>query len=65
MMLRRALTRGQQGMCIAEYALGTVSACGFACVLLQLLPHWRSMLTEILIKGLTSRFGWPFTSFPW
>lgn len=63
-MVRRTVRRGQRGMVSAEYALGTVAACGFACVLLQLLPYWRSLLTEIFVKAVELRVGWQFTT-PW
>jgi hypothetical protein len=65
MMLTRAVTRCQRGMCTAEYAVGTVAACGFACVLFRLLPAWRGLLTDILKNVLAVRFGWPFSGLPW
>ncbi|MEJ7628888.1 MAG: DUF4244 domain-containing protein [Nocardioidaceae bacterium] len=64
MTARRALTRFQQGMNTAEYAAGTTAACGFACLLLQLLPIWRALLTEIFRQVLEIRFGSPITRIP-
>ncbi len=64
-MFSRTVTRCQRGMCTAEYAVGTVAACGFACVLLQLLPSWRGLLTEIFVKAFTLRYGWPLDGSPW
>ena len=55
----RARTRSESGMNTAEYAIGTVAACGFACVLLQLLTGWRMLLLQIFLNGLDIRFGWP------
>jgi uncharacterized protein DUF4244 len=54
--------RDQRGMCTAEYAVGTVAACGFACVLLELLENWRSMLANFLLRAVELHVGW---SFPW
>lgn len=59
-MDQREVQRGQRGMCTAEYALGTVAACGFACVLLQLLSHWRSLLVQFFLSAVELHFGFPF-----
>lgn len=64
MMVRRAVARCQAGMNTAEYAVGTAAACGFACVLFQLLPNWRTVLTEIFRQVFEIRFGWPITRVP-
>ena len=48
----------------AEYALGSVAACSFACVLLQLLPMWRVLLVEWLGKILERRLGLPSIRLP-
>ena len=64
MMLSRAVRRCQRGMCTAEYAVGTLAGCGFACILIQLLPRWRSLLMEILMRVFAFRYGWPFTDPP-
>ncbi len=44
--------RGEDGMTTAEYAVGTVSACGFAGILYQILTSsWgENMLQSILDK---------------
>ena len=65
MLLRRTVTRCQRGMRTAEYAVGTVAACGFACLLIQLLPDWRGLLMELLSKVFAVRFGWPFSGLGW
>jgi len=52
-------------MCTAEYAVGTVAASGFACLLIQLLPDWRGLLMEILTKVFAVRLGWPFSGLGW
>jgi Protein of unknown function (DUF4244) len=58
-MRRRRRTRSDAGMNTAEYAIGTVAACGFACLLLQVLTNWRLVLVQIFLKALDIRFGWP------
>jgi hypothetical protein len=65
MLSRRIATRGQRGMCTAEYAVGTVAACGLACILIQLLPDWRALLMAILTKALAVGVGWPFAGLDW
>ena len=47
-----AATRSEEGMNTAEYAVGTVSACGFATLLYQLLTSdlGRSILETIFDK---------------
>ena len=52
--------RTEDGMNTAEYALGTVAACGFACVLLQILTGWRGMLVQIFAKIFELKFGFPW-----
>ena len=44
--LPRAALQGDEGMTTAEYAVGTVAACGFAGLLLKLLtsPEIRDLL---------------------
>lgn len=49
------LRRGERGMTTAEYAVGTVAACGFAGVLYKLLES--DSVTEMLSDVLTSAFG--------
>jgi hypothetical protein len=46
MSLPRAALHGDEGMTTAEYAVGTVAACGFAGLLLKLLtsPEIRDLL---------------------
>ena len=46
MSLPRAALQGDEGMTTAEYAVGTVAACGFAGLLLKLLtsPEIRDLL---------------------
>jgi hypothetical protein len=45
---------GEAGMTTAEYAVGTVAACGFAGVLLKILTSGNivSLLENILVKAL-------------
>ncbi len=64
MVLRSGVEAGEDGMNTAEYALGTVAACSFACVLLQLLPMWRVLLVEWLGKILERRLGLPSIRLP-
>lgn len=49
---RQHPVRDEQGMSTAEYAVGTVSACGFAGILFKILTsEWgQDMLTGILDK---------------
>jgi hypothetical protein len=51
------ITRDQRGMATAEYAVGTVAACGFGGILLKLLtsPEVRGMLLSV-IKAAFSAF---------
>jgi len=51
---KRRPGRDEQGMTTAEYAVGTVSACGFGGILFKVLTSdWgQSMLTGILDKVL-------------
>jgi hypothetical protein len=65
MLPSRTATRSQRGMCTAEYAVGTVAACGFACILIQLLPDWRGLLMAILTKALAVGVGWPLSGLGW
>lgn len=61
--MRSNTPRSQQGMTTAEYAVGTVAACAFGCLLLQLLMDWQSMLLHIL--GLiTEAFDGPMQRVP-
>jgi Protein of unknown function (DUF4244) len=48
------VTREDDGMSTAEYAVGTVAACGFAGLLLKLLtsPQVLDLLTGIVTKAL-------------
>lgn len=64
-MKQRVVACRERGMCTTEYALGTIAACGFACILMALLQHWRGMLMQILIKGFDAKFGWPDLPLPW
>ncbi len=47
-----AATRGDDGMTTAEYAVGTVAACGFGGILYKLLT---SDAVQTLLKGLIER----------
>lgn len=60
MRLPTTPVRTEDGMNTAEYALGTVAACGFACVLLQFLTGWRGMLVQIFAKIFELKFGFPW-----
>jgi Protein of unknown function (DUF4244) len=53
LLLSRA-ARDDDGMSTAEYAVGTVAACGFAGLLLKLLtsPQVLDLLTGIVTKAL-------------
>ena len=59
-MIRRFTTRvrstsltAEAGMTTAEYAVGTVAACGFAGLLLKLLTsdQVRSLLSEVITRA--------------
>ena len=52
MMFSRAVRRCQRGMCTAEYAVGTVSACSFAGILYKILT---SGFGEKLLEGLLEK----------
>jgi len=57
--VRRAVGQaGEQGMTTAEYAVGTVAACGFAGVLFKLLTSESvvRMLKDIVERALTIAF---------
>ncbi|MDQ1643328.1 MAG: hypothetical protein QOJ90_2679 [Actinomycetota bacterium] len=53
-----AVRRSDRGMTTAEYAVGTVAACGFGGVLFKLLTSdWvLQMLTSIIKRALTLSF---------
>jgi hypothetical protein len=53
-----ALRRDEQGMSTAEYAVGTVAACGFGGVLYKILTSDQvmSQLTRIIERALTLVF---------
>jgi len=58
-VVRRAVAQGgEQGMTTAEYAVGTVAACGFAGVLFKLLTSDSvvRMLKDIVESALTIAF---------
>jgi hypothetical protein len=58
-VVRRAVGQaGEQGMTTAEYAVGTVAACGFAGVLFKLLTSESvvRMLKDIVERALTIAF---------
>lgn len=52
------LTRDDSGMATAEYAVGTVAACGFAGVLVELLTSDGvvGLLSDLLKRALSSVF---------
>lgn len=54
----RSRPQGENGMTTAEYAVGTVAACGFAGVLFKLLTSdgVRALLKDILERALTLGF---------
>lgn len=54
----RRLARAEDGMTTAEYAVGTVAACGFAGLLLKLLTSQDVM--GLLLKTITKAFGLGF-----
>ncbi|MDQ1603129.1 MAG: hypothetical protein QOE01_974 [Actinomycetota bacterium] len=53
-----ALRRSEAGMATAEYAVGTVAACGFGGLLFKLLTSdsIRELLTELIKRALTLSF---------
>jgi hypothetical protein len=53
-----ALRRSDHGMTTAEYAVGTVAACGFGGVLFKLLTSDSvvKLLTDIIKRALTMSF---------
>ena len=55
---RPVVPAGEQGMTTAEYAVGTVAACGFAGVLFKLLTSDSvvRMLKDIVERALTIAF---------
>lgn len=54
----RRLARAEDGMTTAEYAVGTVAACGFAGVLIKLLTSENVL--GLLVKTITKAFGLGF-----
>ena len=54
----RRLARSEDGMTTAEYAVGTVAACGFAGLLLKLLTSQDVL--GLLLKTITKAFGLGF-----
>lgn len=50
--------RGDEGMSTAEYAIGVLSACSFAAVLLKILTGdtVKGMLSDVIERALTSLF---------
>lgn len=54
----RRLVRAEDGMTTAEYAIGTVAACGFAGVLIKLLTSENVL--GLLVKTITKAFGLGF-----
>lgn len=54
----RRLARTEDGMTTAEYAVGTVAACGFAGVLIKLLTSENVL--GLLVKTITKAFGLGF-----
>lgn len=55
---RRRLPRGDLGMSTAEYAVGTIAACGFAAVLYKIVTSGpvRTALTGVIEKALHAPF---------
>ena len=55
---RRRLPRGDAGMSTAEYAVGTIAACGFAAVLYKIVTSGpvRTALTGVIEKALHAPF---------
>ncbi|HEU0131073.1 MAG TPA: DUF4244 domain-containing protein [Mycobacteriales bacterium] len=56
--VRRRKVRGDDGMVSAEYAVGSVAACGFAGVLVKVLtsPSIQSLLVKAIMKALHFAF---------
>ncbi|HVE97675.1 MAG TPA: DUF4244 domain-containing protein [Mycobacteriales bacterium] len=54
----QAMRRGDAGMTTAEYAVGTVAACGFGGVLYKLLTNDSvlKLLTDLISKALRFSF---------
>jgi uncharacterized protein DUF4244 len=52
------LRRSDRGMTTAEYAVGTVAACGFGSILYKLLTsdQVRQMLSDVIRRALTISF---------
>lgn len=52
--LRRAWLRAQVGMSTAEYAVGTVAACGFAALLFKILTSSkiRGLIVDLVTRAL-------------
>jgi Protein of unknown function (DUF4244) len=52
------LRRSERGMTTAEYAVGTVAACGFGSILYKLLTsdQVRRMLSDVIRRALTMSF---------
>jgi Flp pilus assembly pilin Flp len=57
-VLMSRLTRDESGMTTAEYAVGTVAACGFAGALIQLLTSDGviGLLRELITRALSAIF---------
>lgn len=51
-------TRNEQGMNTAEYAVGTVACCGFACVLWAI-QDWYSDVLQGLFGAALTGWVWP------
>ena len=56
--LRRCRAAAEAGMSTAEYAVGTIAACGFAAVLYKIVTSGpvRSALTAVIEKALHAPF---------
>ena len=56
--VRAVLDRSEAGMTTAEYAVGTVAACGFAGVLYKILTSSEviSLVTNLISKALNLTF---------
>lgn len=54
-----ALTRDDDGMATAEYAVGTVAACGFGGILYKILTSEAvgGLVTDLISRALGSIFG--------
>jgi Protein of unknown function (DUF4244) len=55
--------RDQRGMTTAEYAVGTVAACAFAGLMLQIVADWQTLLPQILAH-VTDAFSGPMMRVP-